>query len=77
MTAPKVTEVGGLYYIHERIDQLVRQTALEIGLIRLHAQIDPGSAPSEQRQSMQETKDRFWAAQDAAADNHNQRHREP
>jgi hypothetical protein len=25
---------------------------------------------------MQLTKDRFWAAQDAAADNHNQKHRE-
>ena len=73
MTAPKVTEVGGLYYIHERIDQLVRQTALEIGLMRIHIGIDD----MEPRHVLKLAEERFWAAQDAAADNHNQRHREP
>lgn len=62
-----MTNTGGLYYIHERIDQLVRQTALEIVLLRLEAGADPGDTLA--------IKDRFWAAQDAAADNHNQERR--
>jgi hypothetical protein len=73
-------DTGGLYYIHERIDQLVRQTALEVGLLRLHLGVDTVNAedPREgEKVSMQLTRQRFWAAQDAAADNHHQEHREP
>ena len=71
-----MSDIGGLHYIHARIDQLVRQTALEIGLIRLHTQIDPGSARSEQDHSMELTRSRFWMAQDAAATEHHQEKRE-
>lgn len=69
-------DTGGLYYIHERIDQLIRQTALEIGLIRLHTGIDPGATREEQDHCMDLTRQRFWAADDAAADNHQQDYRE-
>jgi hypothetical protein len=71
-----VSDTGGLHYIHERIDQLVRQTALEVGLLRLHAGADPASARSEQEHSLDLTRQRFWTAQDAAADNHGHPHRE-
>ena len=72
-----MNDTGGLHYIHERIDQLVRQTALEIGLLRLHAGVDSGGSRSEEERAIQLTRNRFWAAQDAAADNHHQQHREP
>jgi hypothetical protein len=74
---PLMGDIGGLHYIHERIDQLVRQTALEIGLLRLHVGVDPASNRTEETHAIQLTKDRFWMAQDAAADNHRQPHREP
>jgi hypothetical protein len=67
---------GGLYYIHERIDQLVRQTALEIGLLRMRTGMDRDDTREQQEHAMQLTRQRFWAAQDAAADNHSQKHRE-
>lgn len=72
-----MTETGGLHYIHERIDQLVRQTALEVGLLRLHVGVDRGDTREQQDHALALTRQRFWAAQDAAADNHHQRHREP
>lgn len=60
-------EIG---YVHERIDQLIRQTALEVGLIRLHTGIDPASTHNEQEESLQLTRQRFWAADDAAGEKH-------
>jgi hypothetical protein len=52
-------------YIHERIDQLVRQTALEVGLLRLHAGVDP---LSDQDLALQLTRHRFAMADRAAAE---------
>ena len=72
-----MSEVGGLHYIHERIDQLVRQTALEVGLLRLHAGVDSTRSRSEEDHALELTRQRFWAAQDAAADNHHHEHRDP
>lgn len=68
-----MTETGGLHYVHERIDKLVHQTALEIGLIRGHS-TDGSQAAVETEIKL--SQQRFWAAQDAAADNHNQKHRD-
>jgi hypothetical protein len=68
--------VGDLEYLHERIDQLVRQAALEVGLIRLHTGIDPASTRGEQDLSLELARNRFWAADDAAADNHKKTKRE-
>lgn len=72
-----MSDVGGLHYIHERIDQLVRQTALEVGLIRLHTGVDATQNCADEDAAIQATQDRFWAAQDAAADNHGHSHRGP
>jgi hypothetical protein len=72
-----VTETGGLYYIHERIDQLVRQCALEVGLLRIHLGLDHADTPECEARAMRSTSERFWTGQDAAADNHGQQHREP
>jgi hypothetical protein len=71
-----MNETGGLHYIHERIDQLINQTALEIGLIRLHTGIDPGSAQSECDRSLELTRRRFWMADDAAGEKHGKPPRE-
>jgi hypothetical protein len=70
-----MSEVGGLHYIHERIDRLVRQTALEIGLLRIHTGADPNDTTEQQTHSIQLTHNRFWGSQDVAADDHNQERR--
>jgi hypothetical protein len=56
-----MTDTGGLHYIHERIDALVNQTAHEIAI----SDSDPEA-----------TKRRLWAAQDEAADKHEQDRRD-
>jgi hypothetical protein len=67
---------GGLHYIHDRIDKLVEQAALEVALLRLHTGVDPAGSRSEEDHSIQLTRQRFWAAQDAAAQDHQQDLRE-
>lgn len=69
-------EIGGLHYIHERIDQLVHQTALEVGLLRLHTGVDQCDTREQEDKSMELTRQRFWAAQDVASDNHGHESRE-
>lgn len=61
-----MTDKGGLYYIHERIDQLIRQTALEVALLRLRTGMDEGRAQYTTELTLQ----RFWAADDAAGETH-------
>jgi hypothetical protein len=68
--------VGGLYYIHERIDKLVEQTALEVALLRLHTGADLTETRAEEEHCIELTRQRFWAAQDAAAEAHQQDLRE-
>ena len=62
------TEKGGLYYIHDRIDALIEQTAIEIGL--LHAKA--GGPPD----AVELTRARFWNANDFAALRHDKEPRE-
>jgi hypothetical protein len=70
-------DIGGLHYIHARIDALIKQTAVEIGLIRLHIGLDTGDTATEDNRAMALTRARLWAAQNDAADHHKQRHRGP
>lgn len=67
---------GGLHYIHERIDRLIEQTALEVALLRLHAGADLAQNKAEEEHCLQLTRRRFWAGQDATADLHDQDPRE-
>ena len=62
-----------LAYLHERIDQLIRQVGIEIGI--LDAKSRGATVVAEDAYRL--AKQRFWAADDAAADNHQQPHREP
>lgn len=72
-----MSDKGGLHYIHARIDQLVRQTALEVGLLRLHVGADPGAGShAAEDHAIELTRQRFWMAQDAAAEEHGQEKRE-
>ena len=72
MTHPKSPED---LYIHERIDQLIRQVGIEIGILDV-ARRRP-STEQEADIAYDLAKQRFWAADDAAADNHQRPHREP
>ena len=65
-----------LAYVHERIDQLIRQTGIEVGLLELkvrqlqaHTGIDPPAIWPPSDKVYELAKERFWAADDAAADN--------
>jgi hypothetical protein len=71
-----VNEIGGLHYIHERIDKLVEQTALEVGLLRLHTGVDEALDRVQEDHCLALTRRRFWAAQDTAAIDHKQARRE-
>ena len=58
-----------LAYLHERIDQLIRQTAVEVGM--LERKTDPLQAPRQHKQQTDCIKlalNRFQAADDAAAE---------
>ena len=63
-----------LAYLHERIDQLIRQAGIEVGLLELKVYMGGAWAPNDKVYEL--AKARFWAADDAAADNHGQPHRE-
>jgi hypothetical protein len=69
MTSPKTPEES---YLHERIDQLIRQVGIEIGIL------DAKSRDSTQfsEKAYELAKKRIWAADDSAADNHRRPHRE-
>ena len=65
-----------LAYLHERIDQLIRQAGIEVGLLELkvrqlqaHTGIDPPAIWPPSDKVYELAKERFWAADDAAADN--------
>jgi hypothetical protein len=60
-------------YLHERLDQLIHQTALEIGILECKAHSPEPTEAQDKRMAL--ARDRFWAADDAAADNHRRRHR--
>ena len=68
-----------LAYLHERVDQVIRQAGIEVGLLELKVRQIMGTLngvwpPSDKIYEL--AKQRFWAADDAAADNHDQPHRE-
>ena len=61
-------------YLHDRIDHLIRQSGIEIGLLDARSR---GVLFRDDRDKVYElAKKRFWAADDAAAQNHNREPRE-
>lgn len=70
---PKASDELG--YLHERIDQLVRQAGIEAGLLEIKARAALGNYA--QRDNIYElAKSRFWAADDAAAESYGRTPRE-
>jgi len=72
MTHPQSPDTD---YLQERVDQLIRQTALEIGILELKC-LGGVEFPGEQERHLDLVRRRFWAADDAAADNHRRPYRE-
>jgi hypothetical protein len=56
-------------YVHERIDQLIRQVGLEVGMADIKRQTPAGETDRAYGDHIMElAKARFWAADDAAAE---------
>jgi hypothetical protein len=64
MVDEKLSELG---YVHERIDQLIRQVAVEVGLLKMQMG-DYAFSREEQTEIITMATNRFWAADAAAAE---------